>query len=77
MIVDKPELFLDKLTRLTKKFGIGMFFYERETWEDTDFDCVLGFTDPIHRNRCILADQDMAVADFWRKVSSGMKLNKN
>ncbi|KAI7849054.1 hypothetical protein BDC45DRAFT_521852 [Circinella umbellata] len=76
--MDKPEIFLDKLTRLTKKFGIGMFFYERETWEETDFDCVLGFTDPIHRNRCILADQDMAVADFWRKrTKKQMKQNKD
>ncbi|KAI9484855.1 hypothetical protein BDB00DRAFT_878344 [Zychaea mexicana] len=65
--MNMPELFLDKLTRWTKDFDIGMFFYERENWSKVDFDCVLGFTNPIHSSRCILADQDMAVADFWRK----------
>ncbi|KAI9261429.1 hypothetical protein BDA99DRAFT_511338 [Phascolomyces articulosus] len=65
--MDKPEIFLDKLTRLIKKFGIGMFFYEREAWAEADFDCAMGFIDPIDNNRCILADQNMVVADFWRK----------
>ncbi|KAI8143001.1 hypothetical protein BJV82DRAFT_613040 [Fennellomyces sp. T-0311] len=64
---DRPEIFLDKLTRWTKQSDIGMFFYEREKWEQTDFSCVMGFTDPVLRDNCVLADQDMLVADFWRK----------